>query len=246
MIEASVFLSPDLYKHNKSNYKNTLAVIIDVYRATSSFSVLFDVGLESIIPTAEIDDLLKHRTNPDLLIAAERGGDKLPFADFGNSPTEYLKHDFKGKTIAYSTTNGTRAIEAARNNKKVITACFNNLSAVVDFIINEKVSEPGIICSGWENNPCIEDTLCAGAIIDKIKENTKPNEVFIKNDSANMAYELWKSNKHNFEKLIKKGNHYERLYKRNLLSDLEYCLKIDVSKSVPVLTGDGRLVNGGG
>jgi len=45
---------------------------------------------------------------------SERNGEKMPGFDKGNSPFEYAGDQVKGQRIAFTTTNGTQAIDKAK------------------------------------------------------------------------------------------------------------------------------------
>src|SRR5512133_2694845 len=101
-----VCLSPALFKYITTT-GDFIVVIIDVLRATTSFCAAFDSGVKTVIPVSGLDKLLEYKNN-GFLTAAERDGNKVDFADFGNSPTVFLQSDLSGKELAYSTTNGTQ------------------------------------------------------------------------------------------------------------------------------------------
>lgn len=237
MPDLHVCLSPALIPQLQINLSECCVVVIDVLRATSSFSALFDKGIDAIVPVEDLEDLENFKKQK-FLIAAERGGQKVPFADFGNSPTEFLKYNFENQQMAYSTTNGTKALNAVKNAKYIYTAGFNNINAVLKRIgkINNDIL---FLCSGWQNNACIEDTICAGAMISYLNIN---KNFIVGNDAALMAVELWENNKNNLFEFCSKGEHFKRLQKLGRNEDLEYCFKLNVSKSVPKYV-DGKLVD---
>ncbi|MFI4963588.1 MAG: 2-phosphosulfolactate phosphatase, partial [Legionellales bacterium] len=97
----------------------SIVVVIDVFRATSAICVAFHHGAEKIIPVATVEEALQYKQQ-GMLAGAERDAIKLDGFDFGNSPYDYMGTHVKDKTIALTTTNGTQAIEAARNAYKVV------------------------------------------------------------------------------------------------------------------------------
>ena len=84
-------------------------VAVDILRATTAICAAFQAGAEEIVPLDTLEALEGYR-GKGYLLAAERGGKKIGDAHYGNSPTEYLRHDLHGQRLAYSTTNGTRCI----------------------------------------------------------------------------------------------------------------------------------------
>ena len=108
-----VCFSPQLYEF-KLTKDDFITVIVDILRATTSICAAFDHGVRKIIPVAGIREAQEYKKK-GYLVACERDGQVLDFADIGNSPSDFLVDDYKGKTIAYSTTNGTKAIKLARD-----------------------------------------------------------------------------------------------------------------------------------
>jgi 2-phosphosulfolactate phosphatase len=99
-------------------------VIVDVLRFTTSAAYALANGARSIIPCASIEDarLLAHRTRDDAaqplaegacLLAGERHAVKPDGFDLGNSPFEFTREAVQDRDIAWTTTNGTRAIAIA-------------------------------------------------------------------------------------------------------------------------------------
>ena len=68
--------------------------------------------LKSIIPVATVEEA-RAMKQQGYMVASERDGYVLDFADFGNSPFNFTPEIVGGKEIAYSTTNGTRCIHLA-------------------------------------------------------------------------------------------------------------------------------------
>jgi 2-phosphosulfolactate phosphatase len=229
-------LSPLLFSARQTR-DNYIVVVIDVLRATTAFCAAFDRGFCSIIPVAGLDETLKYKKQ-SYLVAAERDGDKLDFADFGNSPTGFLSADQIDTDLVFSTTNGTQAIEMGKVAGELITASFSNLSAAVNWI-ERKNKNVVLMCAGWKNTFSLEDTICAGAIADKLVAGGKYSPF---DDATLAARELWTNSRENLQSFVCQSSHYKRLMSKGLFNDLEYCFRIDTSKSLPVLV-DVKLVN---
>ena len=227
MKKIEICFTPALY----NLYHNTEAnvVVIDIMRATTSICAAFAVGADKIIPVGTVEDAKKMK-DAGYILAAERDGIVLDFADFGNSPNLFTPERVKGKTIAYSTTNGTQAINMAKDSKHVIIGAFINLSEVVKFLISDN-SDVVIFCSGWKKKFNIEDTLCGGAIASKLIESGKFSTIC---DSTYASIDLWNIAKNDVMNYIEKAAHRHRL--RGIVSDeiVEYCHTIDVVKVLPI------------
>jgi 2-phosphosulfolactate phosphatase len=232
MNSIEVVLSPALFPY-RVQQSGIVTVVIDVLRATSAFNAVFDAGAHSILPVGDLQLLLALQKE-GFLTAAERDGKKVDFADFGNSPTQFLEASLSQVSIAYSTTNGTQSLLLAKEAGPVITAAFTNVGRAVSFL--QMQSSPIVIlCSGWKNNPSLEDTLCAGAIINHLSLDS---QIELVGDTALMALELWNNHQNHIADFCSQGSHYQRLLNAGLQSDLEHCFRLNISNSLPVLTKD--------
>jgi len=226
-----VCLSPALFKF-KTTHDNYIVVIVDVLRATTAFCAAFDSGIETLMPVSGLDELLELK-NQGYLTAAERDGKKVDFADFGNSPTIFLQNNLAGKNLAYSTTNGTQAVEMAKSSGNIVAAAFTNLNAVCDWLINQEQNIV-ILCSGWKNTFSLEDTLCAGALVEELEISGKYAHSC---DASFSALKLWQQSKPDFLNVVQKANHFQRLYAMGLAEDLKHCFILNSSSAVPVWDG---------
>ena len=110
------------------NIENSIVVVIDILRATSSITYGIDNGAEAIIPVAHVEDCLAY-ADKGFLLAAERNGEVVVGYDFGNSPFSYTQEKVAGKTIVLTTTNGTKALHMAQERAhKVVIGSFLNLT----------------------------------------------------------------------------------------------------------------------
>lgn len=218
---------------------NHIVVVIDVLRATTAFCAAFDRGFRSILPVATLEEARSYKEK-GCVVAAEREGNKLDFADFGNSPVAFLRAEKVAEKLVYSTTNGTRAIETGKQADLLVAASFSNLSAVSRWIEN-KGKNLLILCSGWKNTFSLEDAMCAGALASRLMAN---KNFTTSCDATRVAMFLWKNAESGPEGFAKQSSHYQRLLNKGLSDDLNYCFRMDTSGAVPVMA-DGVLVNAG-
>jgi len=228
MNSIEVCLSPALFQF-KSTTENYIVVIVDVLRATTAFCAAFDSGVKTVIPVLGLEELNEYK-NKGYLTAAERDGKKVDFADFGNSPTVFLQSSLSGKELAYSTTNGTKAVEMAKTSGNIVAASFVNLDAVSDWLISKQMNVV-VLCSGWKNTFSLEDTLCAGALVELLVFSEKFAQIC---DASVTSLMLWRSSKNKLIHVVQKANHYQRLSRMGLLEDLQHCFLLNSSKVVPV------------
>ena len=233
MNSIEVILSPALFEF-RTTFDENIVVVIDVLRATTAFCAAFDSRIETVIPVSGLDELLEFK-NTGYLTAAERDGNKVDFADYGNSPVVFLKSKLEGKSLAYSTTNGTQAVEMAKSSGNIAVAAFANINAISAWLTNQQKNVV-ILCSGWKNTFSLEDTLCAGALAESLEISGKFRHIC---DASEVSIKLWQSSKSKLLEVVKKANHYQRLVKLGQLEDLQHCFLLNTSKAVPVWNGTG-------
>lgn len=227
-----VCFSPALYPFIKKEGKQ-ITVVMDVLRATTSFCTAFDYGAKAIVPLDSID-LAKKYKDQGYPVAAERDGLKPDFADFSNSAFDFMVPGLEGKTIYYTTTNGTAAISLALQSGQVAIGSFINVPAISGWLI-EQQQNVVLLCAGWKNTFCLEDTLCAAAIAETLLADTR---FITRDDSTLAALMLWQSCNRSPEALIKQSSHYQRLVRLGYEKVLPYSLQIGISKAIPVMEND--------
>lgn len=216
--------------------KNCVVVVIDVFRATSAICSAIDNGVKSIIPVATVEEALAYKQK-GFLAGAERQAEVVEGFDFGNSPITFKKANYSGQEIVLTTTNGTKAIEMAKEANKVIIGSFANLDAVCDYIEKED-KDVILFCAGWKDRFNLEDTLFAGAVVEKLTNNLRFSEMA---DSAIASANLYNTAKSDLYGFLNESSHRKRLSRLNLEEDIIYCLTLNQSEIVPVLK-DGKIV----
>lgn len=225
-----LILSPVLYD-GRVMQSHHATVAVDVLRATSSICAAFMSGAESVVPLDSLEPLQEY-LKKGYTVAAERNGKKLPGAECGNSPTEYMSMNLTGKHLAYSTTNGTVSIIKARNSDRLYVGAFANLTALAEKIMSNSLQDLVILCSGWKGDPSIEDTLFAGALIDKLQHSDI--ETVLINDAAMMAVDLWNSARGDVYGYCSKATHVHRLRNLDYERDIRWAFQLDSCPVVPV------------
>ena len=229
-------LSPSLL--HLYDVSSSIVVIIDILRATSTIATALHNGAKSIIPVNSVAECIKLGKQMEVITAGERDGKIADGLKYGNTPSQYTPGFVKGKTLVLTTTNGTRLLHMAlaEGALSIITGSFCNLSAVCDYIIKQNKNVI-LACAAWKDRINIEDTLFAGAVINRIKNNFQQNC-----DASKIAESLYLSANNNFFDFMKDHNasHYDRLMGYGLEDDIRFCLTID-NANVIVVYKDGRL-----
>ncbi len=227
-----ISFTPDLFSHRQIT-EDLIVVVTDILRASTAICAAFENGVQKIIPVAGTEQAKAYKEK-GYLVAAERDGVVLDFADFGNSPFNFMTPKVVGKTIAYSTTNGTKAINALRPNAgQIAIGAFTNISALSNWLEKQN-KNLNIVCAGWKNKFSLEDSLFAGALAELLCEE----KGFTSDcDSVTAAMDLWKIAKTDLLNYVEKCAHRHRL--RHLMLDdvIEHSFTLDLTKAIPVLQG---------
>ncbi len=224
-----VCFSPKLYEHRLTK-DNFIVVIVDILRATTSICAAFDHGVEKIIPVAGIEKAREYKEK-GYIVACERDGKVLDFADVGNSPSDFLNDVFRERTIAYSTTNGTKAINLASDADEIVIGSFTNLTAISEWV-TEQDKNVVILCAAWKGLFNLEDSLFAGALSEKLLDT---GHFETECDSVKAGLDLWSLAGEDLAGYLAKSSHRNRL--KHLVSDedFQYTVTLDSNRVIPRL-----------
>jgi 2-phosphosulfolactate phosphatase len=205
-----------------------VVVVVDAFRASTTIAVLVSKGA-MVFPVASIEEAASAGT--DFRIG-ERGSAMVAGFDFGNSPTEILASEIPpDSTVALSTTNGTRIVEAAAGARLILTGAFVNAQSLANFLSDGTYDDAvmAVIGCGWEGRRASEDEVAAGAILHRLESR---------------GAELDERARHVAERYLSRststlrGNSAARRLKRlGYERDLEFCLAEDTVPVVPRLVG---------
>ena len=139
-----VALTPELVvAPERGGGGRSLAIVVDVLRATSAMVTALSAGAGAVRTFGSVDaaraDATARRPRP--LLGGERRCRRIDGFDRGNSPGEY-ERGVEGREINVTTTNGTRAVEAAGPFDELWLAAWLNVTAVVDAAGGAGVSTP--------------------------------------------------------------------------------------------------------
>ena len=235
-VRAFVFNTPE---QTPTEGSPDCAIAVDVLRATTTIATAFEAGIESVRAFSDLDALLQaseRYPSDKRLRAGERGGKKVDGYDLGNSPLEYLPEIVCGRHLFLSTTNGTRALECIRHAPIVLTAALTNRQTVVEYLLKNKPETIWIVGSGWQGGYSLEDTVCAGAIVDRLG---LPLADVAGNDEAIAAVALYRQWQNDLHGLVHLASHGQRLLRLDRAADLEYCSRTDI---LPIQGEPGVLV----
>lgn len=167
-----------------------VAVVIDVLRASTTIVHALAAGAAEVIPCLEVEEA--RRLAPQLpagsvVLGGERRGLPIPGFDLGNSPSEYAPSRVAGKTVVFTTTNGTRAMLRCRRAGRVLIGAFVNATAVFQQLANQERIH--LVCAGTDGQFSRDDLLLAGFLAGRLAR--QPGMICQLNDQAVMAWEEW-------------------------------------------------------
>lgn len=215
------------------NFSGQTAVVIDVLRATTVITTALDNGAHEVIPLKTVEEAQSlYATCDNALRGGERNALKIEGFDLGNSPLEYKKKTVEGKTLILTTTNGTNAIHNVQGADEVVLACFRNAESVACSARNDVT----VVCAGTEGRFSLDDGLCAGMLIELLKQQT---EVEI-DDFGLLLNRFYNESKNNLFGALSGCYHLKRLFTLGFYDDIKFCLETNCVQTVPVFQA-GRI-----
>jgi len=203
------------------------AVVIDVLRATTTITAALANGAAAVIPHAELDHCrAMRRTEPNLLLGGERGGRRPTDFNLGNSPAEYTSAAVEGRRIAFSTTNGTRALVGCTAAEAVWLGAFTNRTAVAETLLRDQ-RDTTLVCAGKLNLANLEDTACAGSIV----ESLLAADVTL-TDRARIAWSVYDQHRGDINAMLAESDHGRLLVELGLGADIDLCANLDSCPTV--------------
>lgn len=218
----------------------TVVVVIDVFRATSTIAAALYNGAEAVVPVDTVPKAIQIALDVNGIAAGERDGKIADGLQHGNSPLEYHRDFIGGRKLVLTTTNGTKLLHMALDNgaDDIVTGSFPNLGAVCEYLVRQQKNVV-LACAGWKDRFNMEDTLFAGAVIEQIKNNFT-----IHCDSSETALRLYDQMKEDLPGNARSFTHYHRLVERfGLIEDIRFCLTPNGANVLPIYK-EGLLIAG--
>ncbi|HOI54757.1 MAG TPA: 2-phosphosulfolactate phosphatase [Phycisphaerae bacterium] len=206
------------------------AVVIDVLRATSSMIQALANGATQVRPVGEVDEaraLRRELPAGTVVLGGEREGLRIDGFDLGNTPQEFAAPVVAGKTVVMTTTNGTRAILLASSARRLFIAALTNAAATAaELCRHGDGGDIVLVGSGTERRISWEDSLCAGAIVQRLLAAAGDGEFHL-TDSALIALELWNAWGDRLDEALRRGRGGYNVVKRGLHDAFAACAAID-------------------
>jgi 2-phosphosulfolactate phosphatase len=215
------------------------AVVLDVVRASTTIVAALAGGARAVVPVASPEDARARGrawSAGPVLVGGERGGSPPPGFDSGNSPAEYTRERVAGRTVFFTTTNGTRALLAVDGARRVAVGGFVNAAAVARWVAREP-DDVLLVCAGERGRFCLEDAVCAGLLVSRLEGGDGALT-----DAARAARALWERYAPDLEEMLRDATWAQALVAQGRGADLPLCVALDAYDVVPVVRG-GALVS---
>jgi 2-phosphosulfolactate phosphatase len=238
--------------------RETVYIVIDVIRATTSLCVLFERGCREVLLASDVAGAraLRDQLGPETLLAGEIDAVRPEGFDFGNSPDELARAAVAGRSIVFATTNGTRAIRACSGGRAILAGALRNAQAVAEAALaavsagegshtqmgrsDDEPDDIVVVCSGRDGFPAYDDTLTAGAIARRViaaaTERGQPVEL---EGGARIALATLAGVEASggIQAALAESGAYQAIARIGLASDLAWCAATDVTAAVPRVIG---------
>lgn len=208
--------------------KGTVIVALDVFRATSTMITALAQGVQVILPVASEEEAFSLKARyPRAILGGERYGERIQGFELGNSPLEYQEEQLRDTTLIFMSTNGTKAILAAKEAEKIYLGSFLNALPTAQKLRDEK--DIILACAGTKGTYSLEDACCAGYLIHLLRKLGKPEF----SDSAMAALAVYETYQGNLTKNLCLSTNGRALVGRGHLPDIQYCCTRNMLSLVP-------------
>lgn len=206
-----------------------VAVVIDVFRATTSIAAALWHGARAVVPCAEIADAVARANQlvrAEVVLAGERHMAPIDGFDLGNSPDAFSPGVVGGRTVVLTTTNGTRALLAAGAADVVYAAGFANFSVTLSALRTAVLDSRDVllVCAGTDGAPSLEDVACAGSFVAALRD---AQPVAAVNDAAQMAEWVSRAFHGDLAGMADASEHGRRLAAGGYGTDVQTCCAVD-------------------
>lgn len=141
-------------------FRKSTKVLVDIFRSTSTIPVMFRRGVASVKPTSSVRSAKQlKREHPEYLVVGERYGLKVPGFDMNNSPHDAMEADLEGKTVIFTSTNGTMVLKRISSMGKIYISSFVNVTATCEKL--KDLDTVDIVVSNRPDGQADEDYLYA-------------------------------------------------------------------------------------
>jgi len=214
----------------------SIAIVVDVLRASTTITTAFARGAGEIAVTREVDEAFALTRERASLLIGERGSLKIDGFDYCSSPTELNEQDLTGRRIVFTSTNFPHALHAARSAREILVGAVVNVSAVADHAADLAERAGADICIMLAGEPveahALEDHFFAGLAARRLADRCRLDDGAQR--AAKEAGTLTRA------EVAARSKHAAELIELGMQRDVEFALRTDRFANVAVLR-DGVL-----
>jgi len=230
MLVDVVLLPRDL---TPDHLRDRSCVVFDVLRATTTMTAALAAGVAEVRLFESLDAAraAAEHANGNRVLCGERACLPPEGFDLGNSPGQFgAVH--RGATLFMCTTNGTRALLAARAAAATFAGALVNAAAVARVLAAEG-RDVTLLCAGTDGQVAMEDFLGAGAVLDALGPAAVPGS-----DVAGSALVSFQAARDDLGTLLRETEGGRNVIDAGLEADIDFAARLSVLDVVGIAAGD--------
>lgn len=215
---------------------DSTAIVIDVLRASTTIVHALAHGASNVVPfeTVELaEEAADQAPIGSTLLAGERDCVAVEGFDLGNSPLAYTPELVGGRSIVFTTTNGTRALVRSKSADRVLIGTFVNQAAIVNLLTTYS-GKILLVCAGTNGQVSAEDVLFAGSLACSLNKVWGGSVTLT--DTARIAMDFFRANSENHARLlaaVRESRGGQNLVRLGFDADIERSVSMDLFSTVP-------------
>lgn len=233
-MDIDVALVPD----QASAWRTAVCVVIDEIRASSTITVLLDLGCTQLYLTAGLQHARRLARETGSLLAGERHGLRPRAFDFNNSPSELSRAGIRGRSVVLCTMNGTNVLSRLRHMPAALVGCTLNARASAEAAVDLAVAldaSLGVVCAGQQGEFALDDAIAAGFIVDGMVDALQIRGDRPRLTDAARAASRLRACYPSVMAAFHDSDAWQMLHDIGAPEDLELCAGIDATRTVGIL-----------
>jgi 2-phosphosulfolactate phosphatase len=240
-MEIDVALVPQVAR----TWTNTVCIVIDELRASSTITTILDGGCSRLFVTAGLDSARRLARLHDGLLAGERGGSAPRGFDYDNSPSALSRADLRERVVILSTSNGTKVLGWVRHAPATLVGCLLNARACAESAVELAGSmnaRVGVVCAGTQGEFALDDAVAAGVLVERLKAAVASRGLDCHMTESAVAAVQLRSSYPDLITPLQDSVAGRLLAGLGTHDDVPFCARVDSSTTVPILRPGQHLV----
>ena len=233
-MEIDVALVPQIAR----GWNNTVSIVIDELRASSTITTILDRGCSRLYVTAGLESARHLARLHDGLLAGERGGSAPRGFDFDNSPAAISRADVRDRVVILSPSHGTKVLGWVKAAPATLVGCLLNARSCAEVAVELARSmnaRIGVVCAGTLGVFALDDAVAAGVLVQRIAEVIAAQGGESNLSEAAVAVMQLRSSYRDLETPLQDSVAGRLLARLGAHEDVPYCAQVDISTTVPIL-----------